>query len=205
LEYQARRGEIILLYADETVVWRFALPRAGWWRKAQRVRLRTRPLSPSQMKRDEGLKRHTWLQYRSWSRITSGVLLNVIGAVQYGTSKVFYKMVPHFDAQALRQYIHQVMTIFQKTAQEVVMVVDRSGIHRAYKLDAALNRYHGKFRFHFLPAHCGHHLNPIEGFWRVMKEKIGAGRYFPDLTQLYRRTRRVLMAHQERPIYEFHW
>src|SRR5262245_39689034 len=37
LEYQARRGEIILLYADETILWRFALPRAGWWRKAPRA------------------------------------------------------------------------------------------------------------------------------------------------------------------------
>jgi hypothetical protein len=26
-------------------------------------------------------------------------LLSVIGAVQYGTSKVFDKIVPHFDAQ----------------------------------------------------------------------------------------------------------
>jgi hypothetical protein len=26
LEYQARRGEIIWLYADETLLWRFALP-----------------------------------------------------------------------------------------------------------------------------------------------------------------------------------
>jgi hypothetical protein len=45
----------------------------------------------------------------------------------------------------------------------------------------------------------------IEGFWHVMKERIGAGRCFPDLHQLYQRTRRVLMAHHERPIYTFHW
>jgi hypothetical protein len=45
----------------------------------------------------------------------------------------------------------------------------------------------------------------IEGFWRVMKDRIGAGRCFPDLHQLYQRTRRVLMAHQERPLYAFHW
>jgi hypothetical protein len=51
----------------------------------------------------------------------------------------------------------------------------------------------------------GHHLNPIEGFWRVMKEVIGAGRCFANLPLLYQRTRQVLMAHQERPIYEFHW
>jgi hypothetical protein len=91
-----------LLYADETIVWRFALPRAGWWRKAQRYRLPLRPLSRSQIKREEALKRQAWLQYRTWSRITSGVLLYVIGAVQYGTSKVFSKIVPHFDAQELR-------------------------------------------------------------------------------------------------------
>jgi hypothetical protein len=92
-----------LLYADETILWRFALPRAGWWRTAQRARLPLRPLSQSQIKREESLKRQTWLRYRSWSRITSGVLLAVLGAGQDGTSKVFYKIVPHFDAQELRQ------------------------------------------------------------------------------------------------------
>ena len=179
--------------------------RAGWWRKAPRARLPTRPLRQSQIKREESLKRQAWVCHRSWSRITSGVLLSIIGAVQYGTSKVFYKIVPHFDAQELRQYMHQVMATFSKIGKEVIMVVDRSGIHRAHKLDATLAHYHGTLRFHFLPAHCGHHLNPIEGFWRVMKDTISAGRCFGDLQQLYQRTRRVLMAHQERPIYAFHW
>jgi hypothetical protein len=58
--------------------------------------------------------------------------------------------------------LHQIMRIFGKTGKKVVMVVDRSGIHRA-------------------------------------------GRCFHHLFQLYQRTRQVLMAHQERPIYEFHW
>jgi hypothetical protein len=59
-EYRARQGEIILLYEDETVLWRFALPRLGWWRRAQRYRLPTRPLSPSQIRREESLKRQAW-------------------------------------------------------------------------------------------------------------------------------------------------
>ena len=205
LEYRARRGDIILLYEDETVLWRFALPRLGWWRRAQRYRLPTRPLSQSQIRREESLKRQAWLCYRSWSRITSGVLLNVIGAVQYGTARVLYKIVPHFDAQEFRQYLHQVMHVFGKTDKEVVMVVDRSGIHRAHKLDSTLDHYHGKLQLHLLPPHCGHHLNPIEGFWRTMKDAIGAGRYVRDLPQLYKRTRQVLTAHQERPIYAFSW
>jgi transposase len=205
LAYRAHRGEIILLYEDATVLWRFALPRAGWWRKAQRARLPTRPLSQSQIKRDEALKRQAWGRYRSWSRITSGVLLSVLGAVQYGTSKVFDKIVPHFDTEGLRQYIHQVMARFRPTGKEVVMVADRSGIHRAKKLASTLTHWREQFRLHLLPAHCGHHRNPIEGFWRVLKDRIGAGRCFPDLHQLYQRTRRVLMEHQARPIFTFHW
>jgi DDE superfamily endonuclease len=192
LEYRARRGESIVLYEDAPVLWRFALPRAGWWRKAQRARLPTRPLSQSHSKREESRKRQAWLPYCSWSRLTSGVWLSVIGAVQYGTAKVFSKVVPHFDTEAFRPYIHQVMAPCGHTGQEVVMVADRSGIHRAKKLASTL-------------AHCGHPLNPIAGFWRVMKDRIGAGRCFPALHQLYQRTRRVLMAHQERPIYAFHW
>ena len=194
-----------MLYEDETILWRFALPRAGWWHTAQRARLPIRPLSQSQIKREEALKRQAWVQYRSWSRITSGVLLSVIGAVPDGTARVISKIVPHVDTEGLRQYIHQVMALFRHTGKEVVMVADRSGIHRAHKLASTLTHWHEQFRLHLLPARCGHHLNPIEGFWRVMKDRVGAGRCFPDLPQLYQRTRRVLMAHQERPIYAFHW
>ena len=64
-----------MLYEDETIVWRFALPRLGWWRRAQRYRLPTRPLSQGQIKQQESHKRQTWVQSRSWSRITRGVLL----------------------------------------------------------------------------------------------------------------------------------
>ena len=205
LEYRARRGEIVLLYEDETILWRFALPRLGWWRRAQRYRLPTRPLSQSHIRREESLKRQAWGHSRSWRRITSGVLLSVMGAVQYGTTTVFSTIVPHCDAQELRQYIHQVMATFSTTGKEVVMVVDRSGIHRAHKLDATLDHDHGTLRFHVFPAHCGHHLNPLEGFWRVMKDAIGAGRCFANLHLLYQCTRQGLMAHQERPIYAFHW
>jgi hypothetical protein len=90
LEYWASQGRIILLYEDETVLWRFALPRRGWWRRSHRYCLALRPLSRYQLNTQERLKRQAWQQHRSWSRIRSGVLLHVIGAVPYGTSRVIY-------------------------------------------------------------------------------------------------------------------
>jgi transposase len=97
------------------------------------------------------------------------------------------------------------MATCNKINQEVVLVVARRGMHRAHKLDATLDHYRDKGRCHFFPAPCGHHLNPIEGCWRVMQDAMGAGRCFSALQQLYWRTRQGLRAHQERPIYEFHW
>jgi hypothetical protein len=132
-----------LLYADETILWRLALPRAGWWRTAPRARMPTRPLSQSQSRREESRKRHAWWQSRSWSRITSGGWLRVIGAVQYGTSTVFYNIVPHFDAQEFRQYRHPIRATWRQTGKDVVLVVDRRGIHRAHKLATTVGHYNG--------------------------------------------------------------
>ena len=205
LESQARRGESMVLYADDTLLWRFALPRAGWWHTAPRARLPLRPLRPRQSKRDEARKRQAWLPYRPWSRMTSGVLRSGMGAVQSGTAQVFYNMVPHCEAQELRPYMHQGMATCSKTDHEGVMVVERSGIHRAPTLDATLDPSHGTCRCHGVPAHGGPHLNPMEGFWRVMKDTIGAGRCFGHLQQFSQRPHRVLMGHQAHPISAFPW
>jgi hypothetical protein len=143
-----------LLYADETILWRFALPRAGWWRTANRSRLTTGSLSRTQSKEHETRKRQPWQQHRSWSRVRAGVLLSVVGAVQYGTHKVFWKVVPHFATSECRQFIHQLMHTFGKypEAPPVVMAVDRSGIHRAMALQTTLAHSQGRFRFYLLPA-----------------------------------------------------
>jgi hypothetical protein len=196
----------MLLYADATLVWRFALPRAGWWHgTAPRYRRPTRPLSPSQITRAEALQRQAWVRYRRGRRVPSGVWRSVIGAVPYGTSNVFDKVVPQVDTEGFRPYIHHVLARLRHPGTEVVMVADRSGIHRAHTLASTLPHWHARFQRYCLPARCGPHLHPIEGFGRVRKDRIGAGRCLPDLQQLYQRTRRVLMAHQERPIYTFHW
>jgi hypothetical protein len=92
------------------------------------------------------------------------------------------------------------MALCGGTGKQVGMVGDRRGIHRAHKLASTLAHWHEQLHLHCLPARCGHHLHPSEGFWRVLKDRIGAGRCFPDLQQLYQRVRRVLRDHHERPI-----
>jgi hypothetical protein len=105
----------------------------------------------------------------------------------------------------LRPYSHPVLALLGHTGKEGVMVADRSGSHRAHKLVSTRTHWHEPFRLSLLPAHCGHHLKPLEGFWRVLQDRSGAGRGLPELPQLYQRTRRGLTDHQARPIDAFHW
>ena len=72
------------------------------------------------------------------------MLLRGLGALQSGTAKVFSTIVPHFEARELRHYLHQVLAVFRKTGQDVVRVVERSGLHRAPKLDTTFAYYEGK-------------------------------------------------------------
>jgi hypothetical protein len=85
------------------------------------------------------------------------------------------------------------------------MGVERRGIHRTHTLETTCDHDDGQCRCHCLPAHGGPPLHPLAGFWRVMKDGMGAGRCLANLPLFYQRTRQGLMAHHERPIYAFHW
>ena len=74
-QYRARQGESILLSEDESMLWRFALPRAGWWRKAQRDRLPTRLLTQRQINGEERRTRQARLWQRQGQRTAARELL----------------------------------------------------------------------------------------------------------------------------------
>jgi len=157
------------------------------------------------MNQAEACKRRAGRQYHAWDRLTDGGLLTLRGAVPYGTSKVFDKVVPPCDADAWRHSLHHLMAPCGPTGQAVVLVVDRRGIPRAHKGAPTLTRWAGRRRLHCLPAPSGPQRNPLEGFWRVLKRTVGAGRSFGTLRALEQRTRQVLTAHPSTPISTFHW
>jgi hypothetical protein len=65
----------MLLSEDEIMLWRFALPRAVWWREARRSRLPTRLLTQSQINGEESRKRHARLWQQQGQRTAARDLL----------------------------------------------------------------------------------------------------------------------------------
>jgi predicted ATPase len=89
----------MLLSEDEIILWRFALARAGWWRKAQRYRLPTRLLTQSQIKGEESRKRQArlWLWQQQGKQAKAHELLAPI----YGWFTEGFDTADLQDAKAL--------------------------------------------------------------------------------------------------------
>lgn len=205
MKKRAEKGEIILLYQDETIVWRFAIPRSGWWYKKERARIDELKENHSRIRKEEREKREAWKQYRRWDKIKSGVLLCIIGAVEYLTSKFLYKTVAHFDCTEFLMFLYQVLLHYKNTNKKIVMIVDNSGVHKANRVKALLEKRKDDIELYFLPPHSGHQLNAIEGLWRPVKDAVGANRGHSDIKALHKRTRLVLQRHKDNPIFHFNW
>src|SRR5262245_10037851 len=124
------------------------------------------------------------------------------GKVHFQDLRRFASLGTLAEADHLHLYTALIWHVTLKRKLRLVVVVDRKTPAKPRYIvlastDLALDG-------HKLVALYGARFQ-IEGCWRVMKDTIGAGRCFANLQELYQRTRRVLMAHQERPIYAFHW
>jgi len=122
-----------------------------------------------------------------------------LGRSSTGPPKSSIKLCRPLMPRSCAQYMHQVMATFRKNGQRGRDGRRSQRIHRAHKLDGDPRP---------LPQHVSLPLltsplwAPTSPHRRLLARDEGqdrAGRCFPDLHQLYQRTRRVLMAHQERP------
>lgn len=191
------------MFEDETVMWRQALPRAGWWMKKKRARLPQ--VEKNGIKKAEKEKREAWNKQQSWSVVKTGVLMYVIASVVYGTNELIYSIVAHFGAREYLQYLNNLLIRLGKQGKEIVLVHDGSGIHKAEKIKKFLEKNKGRIREFKLPAHSGHRLNVMEGFWKVLKDRVNARKSYEDLHLLRDQTRQVLTQHRETPIFHFSW
>jgi hypothetical protein len=89
----------MLLFEDEIIVWRVALPQAGWWRKAQRDRLPTRLLTQSQIKGEESRER----QARRWQRQGQRTAARDLLAPVYGWFTEGFDTADPQEAKALME------------------------------------------------------------------------------------------------------
>ena len=77
------------------------------------------------------------------------------------------------------------------TSRPVVIVLDNASYHRSHQSAALLAFYETRATVFWLPPYCPD-LNPIERFWRHLKEKACANRLFKTIAEMIDSVDKVL-------------
>lgn len=65
----------------------------------------------------------------------------------------------------------------------IILVLDNAPIHTSYAAQAALSLFDHRVLVFWLPKYCSN-LNPIERYWRHLKDTICVNKLFPSLPDL---------------------
>jgi hypothetical protein len=115
---------------------------------------------------------------------------HLIGAYNWRTDQVFSQAVERKDSQTFIRFLEYLLVACFPT-QKIVLVMDNASYHRSKTVQAALSLFEPRVRVFWLPKYCPT-LNPIERFWRHLKDLACANKLDQSLENLAERVAKVL-------------
>ena len=115
---------------------------------------------------------------------------HLIGGYNWRTDQVFSQAVESKNSQTFIQFLEYLLVGCFPT-QKIVLVMDNASYHRSKTVRAALSLFEPRVRVFWLPKYCPN-LNPIERFWRHLKDLACANKLDLSIDSLADRIRVIL-------------
>lgn len=120
---------------------------------------------------------------------------HVIGALTWRSQQVSYTLETVKNSDTFIAFLEHVLEHCYPT-QGIVLVMDNAPYHRSRAVQAFLSLYSHRVLVFWLPPYCPT-LNPIERFWRHLKDTATANTLFRSVDALLDNIRSVLQAQNE--------
>lgn len=119
----------------------------------------------------------------------------VLGAYEWGNNTVCTHLSQRADTAAFLTFLeHLLVTTYPQ--ERLILVMDNASYHKGAAVRAFFSLVEHRVLVLFLPAYCSH-LNPIERFWRFLKDSACVNTLFPDLTSLMATVAQVLLQQND--------
>lgn len=126
---------------------------------------------------------------------------HVIGALNWQTGQVCWQMADIKNSNTFIAFLEHLL-LDQYPTSSLVLVMDNAPFHRSYATRAALSLFEHRLVVFWQPPYCPT-LNPIERFWKHLKDIALANHLFPSVSALLDSLARVLSA-QNDPAHPLH-
>jgi hypothetical protein len=121
--------------------------------------------------------------------------LHVVGAYNWRTDQVTTVEVERKNTTGFITFLEEVLVKTYST-QAVILVMDNASYHYSAEVRAMLTLFAHRVHVIWLPQYCPE-LNPIERFWRHLKQTAWANTLFDTIHALCQNVRHILAQQNE--------
>lgn len=115
---------------------------------------------------------------------------HLIGAYNWRTGELIYTFCDTKNSDAFCAFLEHLMNQV-KTERPIVYVLDNASYHHSHESKAMIAYYEDRAWACWLPTYCSD-LNPIERFWKHLKDQACANRLFQDICEVVNSVVKVL-------------
>ena len=108
---------------------------------------------------------------------------HVFAAYDWETDEVIWTTSAHKDSSAFISFLERLL-VEQHPTGSCVLVLDNASYHTSAMSRAALSLFEHRVLVMWLPPYCALELNPIERYWRHMKDQVCINKLYPSLDEL---------------------
>ena len=116
---------------------------------------------------------------------------HIFAAYNWADDTVTWTMSEKKNSQAFIVFLERLF-IDQFPTGRYVLVLDNASYHTSGESLAALSLFEHRVLIFWLPTYCSLELNPIERFWRHLKDTICVNKLFPSLQDLIQAAQRQM-------------
>jgi transposase len=120
---------------------------------------------------------------------------HLIGAYEWGADQVTWLTVKRKNSESFISFLEHLL-LGRYREQAVILVLDNASFHKSAAALAALSLFEHRVRVFWLPPYCST-LNPIERFWRHLKDQVCINKLFPNMEHLIQAVEKHLNAQNQ--------
>lgn len=117
---------------------------------------------------------------------------HVFGALDWQDDTLTWTTAEHKTSTSFIQFLEHLLLDRYPTGP-VVLVLDNASIHKSRASLAALSLFEHRLLVVYLPTYCST-LNPIERFWKHLKDQVCVDTRYPTMVQLIGSVQRELVC-----------
>lgn len=108
--------------------------------------------------------------------------MHLFGAYRWQDDTLVWHTAQRRNSQAFIDFLEHLLVECYPTGR-FILVLDNASLHKSAASMATLSLFEHRVQVIWLPAYCSE-LNPIERFWRYLKEQVCINKLHPDMAEL---------------------